>query len=120
MPGTLAFDHPLEGSGITFYTTVNGESGEGVGEEHTLLVLMVRGQSLLPGQSGQVSLLSEARATMWPQSGPRWTPPGRVNTHPVVASGNGERSFLLFLEEILSFQVILGIRDLAMPLNPWS
>lgn len=66
-----------------------------------------------------MALFSVSKATMRPQSGPRWTPPGRVNTHPEVASGNGE-SFLLFLEEILSFQVTLGIRDLAMPLNPWS
>ena len=83
VPGTLAFDHPLEGSGITFYTTANGKSGEGVGRGHTLRVLILRGQSLLPGQLGQVSLLSGARATMWhcsrsqrPPCGPRVDPDG--------------------------------------------
>lgn len=43
MPGVLAFDHPLEGSGVALYTTATtGESGEGVGEGHTFLVLILR------------------------------------------------------------------------------
>lgn len=88
----------------------NGESGEGVGEGHTLLVLILRDNrsclaigpsfSFIWSQGHNVALFSVSKAIVRPQSGPRRTPPGRVNTHPEVAGDNGEWSFLFLQEEM--------------------
>lgn len=112
------------------YNCLNGESGKGVGEGHALLVLILRDNhswlairpsfSFIWSQGYNVALFSVSKATVWPQSGPTRTPPGRVNTHPEVAGDDGEWSFIFLQEEMFFLQVSLGITDLKVLLSPLS